>query len=543
MSYHSTILAEPSLVAYWQLNETQGGVAVDSKGGRPGFYGGGCILNRAGPAVAIPRSVFFNGASTAFIEVPTDPVFHPNTGYPYFTPATYSVEAWVKLNVPLPFGEAPFSAGGPGAPWVAGVAGLGINPDIGLVYEFEYGSDLQFNAGQQPLDGNWYHLIETFDGAFLRGYRNGFLVLTHGPFSAPTPGSPPIPFVIGGFGPDSFRGFTPDQTTPSPMLTGYISNVAFYNTALTQAQIVNHVLAAFVPDPTPHAVNASTQIVFTPTAANVPIVQHGQTLATQVVAEVARGQIDGLALVTQVVIETVRPFVAGSANAFDVAATASVVFTAGAHAIRGFAPSATASIVFTARANAFHGLSKNASVEVVFRAVAALTNVETGSQARATIIFRARAKNRFLPIVYGDDYLGRFQLGQAVPLWDLVRDQHGEPALPTAEPPEARVYNLDTRRFVETVRLTRSRRSRSDSVYARALPLGPLYSLGRHAVTFRAPSGGFTGYNTAIFEVVAGGDAAGPVLATHTLAAPGGDQVLAQLGDGALAKGSRPRVG
>ncbi len=267
-----------------------------------------------------------------------------------------------------------------------------------------------------------------------------------------------------------------------------------------------------------------------------------RAFVTQVVAEVARGEMDGLASVTQVCVEVMVPFVAGDTSTFTVTAASTIVFTASAAARRAFAPSASASIVFKATANGFHGIYKSASASIVFTASAVLNNRGANTHCNVKIIFRCRAKNKFLPVVFGDDYLGRFQMGQEVPLWDLVRDQHGQPALPTVEPPTADVFNLDTRTHVETVQLTRLRGSRVNSVYTRGLRLGTDYAPARYGVLYRAPSGGFIGYNLAIFEVVAGGDASGPALATHTFAAAGGDQVIAQLGSGALAKGSRPRI-
>lgn len=523
MGYASLVLSEPSLVAYWRMNETFGSVFADSKGGRDALIGPGVTLNRTG-FLYTGTAAFFNG-SVGFSEVPYDDVFHP--GF-LSTPHPYSVEVWAQDFNPSGIG------------WVAGVTYLVAGaPGVGIqVYDYGGRLGTAYTLGSPP-DGNWHHLVETYDGTTYRYYRDALLSGT-----TVDPGGPPVssnPFVIGGIGPDSEHGLSV-PAGPGTFFNGNISNVAFYGGALSAARILAHFNSAFVPDPTIYHKVGSASAVFTPSGDAVFRGVRGQAVVTQLPVEVVRGMQDGLAVVTQVVAEVVRPFVAGSSNDFPVDASNSVVFTPTAHSGRGFSAAGTASVTLMPHGKGFHGIYKESFSTVAFSARAVLTNRAGGGLAAVRVIFRARAKNKFLPVVFGDDYLGRFQLGQEVPLWVLVRDQHGVPALPTVEPPTARVYNLDTRRFVESLEMVRLKRSRLDSVYTRGLPLGRLYTPGRHAVLYRAPSGGFTGYNMAIFEVVAGGDPAGPSVASHSFPAPSGDQAIVQLGAGMLAKGSRPRV-
>ncbi len=49
----------------------------------------------------------------------------------------------------------------------------------------------------------------------------------------------------------------------------------------------------------------------------------------------------------------------------------------------------------------------------------------------ATVVLTARARSLASGVDFGGDYLGRFQQGQDVPLFVIVRDQHGSPADPT----------------------------------------------------------------------------------------------------------------
>ncbi|HEX6273372.1 MAG TPA: hypothetical protein VFZ53_10035, partial [Polyangiaceae bacterium] len=45
--YDAVILAEPSLIAFYLLDETEGTVALDAKGAHDGVYRGGVMLGAA----------------------------------------------------------------------------------------------------------------------------------------------------------------------------------------------------------------------------------------------------------------------------------------------------------------------------------------------------------------------------------------------------------------------------------------------------------------------------------------------------------------
>ncbi len=484
-SYASVILAEPTLVAYWQLNEIGGTTAFDSKGTNHGTYNGGFTLNQGGAGPSMGGSALLDG-STGYVAVPTDSRLHPTLAY--------TVEAWVYVV-----------AIGVRVSHVAGVA-----YSSGPIYTFDY----QITTGSYPHfpTGGWHHLAQTLDGSTLIDYLDGVVIN-----SRAFPGGPPTsgnPFVMGGF---SGGG----GTTVSPFLDGLIGHVALYNSALSAPDIVAHYNAAANPLP-------------------------GSARLSQLPIEVVRGQIAGKARLNQLCVEVLVPHVAASTHTFTKAASAQAKFhpSAAATKSRG-ASTGTASVVFHPSGTSFKvpaGLYRAATATVVFSAQAVLANVKRGVQAACMVIFKARAKDKVKPIVFGDDYLGRFAVGSEIPLWVAVRDQHGSLALPTTTPPVADIYNLDARTHVDSVEVSRLRGSRNDSVYAMSYLLGRLYSPARYAVLYRATTGGFTGFTLSIFEVVPGGDPSGPVIASHTFDADAGDQVMAHLGSGSLAKGTRARL-
>ncbi len=225
MSYQSTVLADSSLVAYWQLDETSGFIAHDSKGTRDGFLNFGPVLNRVGPSSFIPRSVLFNGVNS-FIEVPTDPVFHP--GSPG-VPLTYTIEAWLQYNVFDPLKS----------PWLAGMA---YSDALGI-YRFAYGNWLQESALAFDQVG-WHHLVETNDATNYRWYKDGVFVGSASSAGASDAGHFE-PFVMGGWGSDSGPPLNGTYSPNYQFLNGYLAQVAFYNQALSPSRIAAHYFAGY----------------------------------------------------------------------------------------------------------------------------------------------------------------------------------------------------------------------------------------------------------------------------------------------------------
>jgi hypothetical protein len=204
---------------------------------------------------------------------------------------------------------------------------------------------------------------------------------------------------------------------------------------------------------------------------------------------------------------------------------------------------AGATLILSASASqtTMHNLPTDAEAVLILSAVCSVHGDATTS-ATATIILRARARSVFPEVDFASDYLGRFQQGQEVPLWTIVRDQDGQPTEPTTRTPWVRVYDLDTHALVEVANMVHLRYSRVDEVYSLALWIGEGYPVGRYGVLYEAPTGGFTGIALGIFEVLPGGDPAGPVVAAATIARSTGDLVLGNLATGSLVVGQKPSV-
>ena len=92
---------------------------------------------------------------------------------------------------------------------------------------------------------------------------------------------------------------------------------------------------------------------------------------------------------------------------------------------------AVASIVVTAAAGAAVGNFGVGAAALVMTAAAQSHSPTRPTFSFATVVLYARARALASGVDFGGDYLGRFQQGQEVPLWVVVRDQHGSPADPT----------------------------------------------------------------------------------------------------------------
>lgn len=278
--------------------------------------------------------------------------------------------------------------------------------------------------------------------------------------------------------------------------------------------------------------DAAAALVLTATAAE-PAVQPGA-------ADYAKAASASFALAAAAAVDSVLHVYAASASAAIVLAPAAAVDSV------AFARDASAALVLTATAAVdavAHVYAAAATPATLVLTAAAGAVLAVGERAAsATIVFRTRARVTTPEVVFGDGYLGRFQVGQEVPLWAIVLDQKGSPRDPTTVPPTATVYDLGLAARVEAVDLPRLRGSRAGQVYARPLRLGARYAPGRYGVLYRASTGGFTGLTLATFEVAAGGDARGPVQAAYAADGPSGWTFLTHTGSGALVTGRRPGV-
>ena len=199
MSYWDQQILDPSLVAYWTLDETDGIVAYDSIGSHDGAVVGTPLWQPN--AGKIGGALEFDG--TYFVVA--DSVLNPADG-------PFSVFAWVKGGAP---GQVIVSQEG-GANW------LMADPATGAVMS-ELKSGGRFSrvlcSEATVTDGNWHRVAFTWDGA-IRGLCVDDILVVEDTQSdlAACPGGLNI-----GCGPDM---------TPGSFWAGLIDEVRIYNRAV-----------------------------------------------------------------------------------------------------------------------------------------------------------------------------------------------------------------------------------------------------------------------------------------------------------------------
>ena len=137
-------------------------------------------------------------------------------------------------------------------------------------------------------------------------------------------------------------------------------------------------------------------------------------------------------------------------------------------------------------------------------------------------------------------YLGRFRIGSHVPLVMLALDGSRKTSVPSYQPVAA-IWS-DTPSLVETVDLVVKSVDVIDGLFGFDLFLGSKYSTGFHDVHFKWKANGKDGINYQQFEIVAGGNSAGSVNATHWWQRPEANYVISLREDGTLVQGRNPYI-
>jgi N-acetylneuraminic acid mutarotase len=148
---------DPTLVAHWALDETEGGIAYDSAGLNDAFVIGGALWQPSGGQV--DGALEFDGVDDSVIA---GPVLNPTYG-------PFSVFAWVQGGVP---GQAVISQQG-GANW------LGTDPLDGfLMTELtEPGRSATPLLSETTItDGEWHRISFVWDGSNRILYVDGIAV-------------------------------------------------------------------------------------------------------------------------------------------------------------------------------------------------------------------------------------------------------------------------------------------------------------------------------------------------------------------------------
>jgi hypothetical protein len=141
-------------------------------------------------------------------------------------------------------------------------------------------------------------------------------------------------------------------------------------------------------------------------------------------------------------------------------------------------------------------------------------------------------------------YRGRYQLGTHVPLAVLTVNGSNVPSAPASCP------RLEVRTAAGAVVFgdkpvpvqDRYGAEVDATVFAYSLFLDGRFAAGLYTATYRYTLGSYEGVVVDEFEVVAGGDGDGAVIAMHYFDRPHAKFVVMQLDGGSLVKGRNPRV-
>jgi len=193
-------LDDPTLVAHWALDETEGDVAQDSAGDNLGYVFGGPIWQPVGGQVN--GAIQLDGVDDAIIAgLPVNPAVGP-----------FSVFAWIQGGAP---GQAIISES-------AGPDWLSLDPLAGhLMTELT-----KAGRGATPLesqavvtDGNWHRIGFVWDGLYRTLYVDGVAVAEDTQDGLANPGNG---FYIG----------TGKAMAPGTYFWGLIDDVRIYNRAV-----------------------------------------------------------------------------------------------------------------------------------------------------------------------------------------------------------------------------------------------------------------------------------------------------------------------
>ena len=222
-SYAAAVLTD-NPIHYYPLDETEGTAAADlgSLALADGTYLGGFTLGQPAAAPTLGNCVRMDGAAGTLVDLG---VFHPGD--------TVSAEAWVLVDTNASI------------PWTAvvgrwdGSYEIAIHSDLGVSFAVRNNANAvgQVFSASPPVRGRWHHIVGVFSGGTATVYLDGV-----------QGGVQSIGGVLQNAGPTPDRvmiGATRDGTGGSSFnLKGRIDEVAFYDTALSAAQIRAHYRAA-----------------------------------------------------------------------------------------------------------------------------------------------------------------------------------------------------------------------------------------------------------------------------------------------------------
>lgn len=215
----ASLVAQPTPLFHWALNETDGTVAHDVYNNASGILQGGATW--APTAGHHGGACRFDGVSGRIILGPCD--ITTGTG-------EFSLSAWVRPDFVTAMDRT----------IIAKTVGTSAQDHIWSM-TFVNASALRFRLRTGPattqlstspssiFSGVWYHVVGTFDGATMRIYLNGSLM-------AETPASGAM-----GFHPQAPASVAALSTGAAPF-SGWIDDVRIYDRGLTQQDVIDILL-------------------------------------------------------------------------------------------------------------------------------------------------------------------------------------------------------------------------------------------------------------------------------------------------------------
>ncbi len=138
------------------------------------------------------------------------------------------------------------------------------------------------------------------------------------------------------------------------------------------------------------------------------------------------------------------------------------------------------------------------------------------------------------------NFLGRFQLGDIVPLFLLARTAGGTPS-PVAAPPTVEVWSSAGDKVVSK-EMPIIDRYTYDGTFLLPVALGAGFVAGVYTVVYHFTIGSYYGIETANFEVMPGGHTDGTVVSMYFYERPQARFIVQQLDSGLMIQGRNPSL-
>ncbi|EEF57235.1 LamG-like jellyroll fold domain-containing protein, partial [Pedosphaera parvula] len=240
-------------VAFWRLDEASGPTVSDWAGGHNGTAD-------AGVGFGVPGAV--NGSSDTAATFGGSKIDVPFSAD--LNQGVFSIEFWARINGGSGTYRSPLTSrdtGGRGYIFYAGT------DDHWQFWTGPGGNPWQNITGPAVVEGEWAHIVGTFDGTTKTFYVNGQVV-----------GSAQVPFNLNTARP--FRIGAGATEGPGDLyFPGDIDEVAYYNTVLSADRVANHfglgeygttTQPFFTQQPTPQTILAGQNATLSATAGGSP---------------------------------------------------------------------------------------------------------------------------------------------------------------------------------------------------------------------------------------------------------------------------------